>query len=153
MNLSPHFTLAEAMASNMARARGIDNRPPPEVVPRLAHVALTILEPLRAVFGCPIVFNGSLSWYRCAALNLAVGGAAHSQHVRGEAVDVAIAGFSNIEIAYFVRDHLPFDQLILENWDGQNPASGWVHVSAVADRPPRGEVLTFLRGRYSRGLP
>lgn len=154
MNLSPHFTLAEACASNKARAQGLDNVPTdPRIIERLRHTAVTILEPVRAHFGRPIIYNGALSWYRSPAVNLAAGGVPTSQHMSGEAVDIEIAGFSNIEIAYFVRDNLTFDQLILEYWDGITPSSGWVHVSAVADRVPRGEVWTFSRGQKTRGLP
>lgn len=151
--LSRHFTLAEAMASNTARKLGIDNTPPDEIVPRLAFVAETILERIRANYGVPIVFDGGLSWYRCPALNRAVGGARNSQHVTGEAVDVEVRGVSNIELAYFVRDHLDFDQLILENWDGVTPSSGWVHVSATLTGRHRREVLTYAKGRYTKGLP
>ncbi|MDP2150314.1 MAG: D-Ala-D-Ala carboxypeptidase family metallohydrolase [Parvibaculum sp.] len=153
MRLSRHFTLAEAMASNKARERGIDNTPPEALIPRLAFVAETILERVRAHYGIPIVYDGGLSWYRCDALNRAIGGAPTSQHVKGEAVDIEVRGIPNIELARFVRDHLDFDQLILENWNGRDPSSGWVHVSAVAGRKMRGEVLTYRNGVKSRGLP
>jgi zinc D-Ala-D-Ala carboxypeptidase len=152
MQLTDHFTLAEASASNTARAQGIDNTPPPEVIPRLRFVAETILDPIRAHYGVPIVYNGGLSWYRCPALNAAVGGAKDSQHMTGEAVDVEVRGVSNIDLARWVEANLTFDQLILENWNGSDPSSGWVHVSAV--REPRGEVLTWQPGKgYSKGLP
>lgn len=152
MQLSPHFTLAEAMASNTARARGIDNAPGAEVIPRLRFVAETILEPIRAHYGVPIIYNGGLSWYRSPALNAAVGGAANSQHMTGEAVDIEVWGVSNIDLARWVEANLTFDQLTLEAWDGSDPSSGWVHVSAV--REPRREVLTWQPGKgYSKGLP
>jgi hypothetical protein len=153
MQLSPHFTLAEAMASRTAAALDIDNTPPGAFIPRLRFVAETILEPIRAHYGQPLVYDGGLSWYRSPALNTKVGGAVGSQHTRGEAVDVEVRGISNIDLAHWVRDHLEFDQLILENWDGSSPSSGWVHVTAVADRPMRLDVLTYAHGRYTRGLP
>lgn len=153
MKLSTHFTLAEAMASSNARERGIDNTPPPELIPRLKFVAETILEPIRAHYGRPIPFTGNNSWYRNAEVNRLAGGVANSQHMRGEAVDVEVPGISNVELAYFVRDNLTFDQLILENWNGRDPSSGWVHVSAVAGRKQRGEVLTYRNGVKSVGLP
>ncbi|MDZ4382791.1 MAG: D-Ala-D-Ala carboxypeptidase family metallohydrolase [Parvibaculum sp.] len=154
MRLSPHFTLAEAMASNKARELGIDNTPPANVFPRLCFVAETVLERIRAQYQTPIVYDGGLSWYRCPALNSAIGGARNSQHVTGEAVDVEVPGVSNIELAYFVRDALDFDQLILEAWDGVNPASGWVHVSATATGKHRRGVLTWSAGRgFTKGLP
>lgn len=153
MNLSPHFTLAEAMASNEARTGSHDNTPSEIVIPRLRFVAETILEPIRAAFKRPIIFNGQLSWYRSPLVNAAAGGVPNSQHMMGEAVDVEIAGVSNIDLAYFVRDNLMFDQLILEHWNGRDPSSGWVHVSACADRPMRQMVRTFSRGKSTAGLP
>jgi hypothetical protein len=39
MRLSPHFTLAELCASTTAQARGIDNTPAPELLPRLIMLA------------------------------------------------------------------------------------------------------------------
>ena len=35
MRLTPHFTLAELTASNMATRLGLDNTPPPELPPHL----------------------------------------------------------------------------------------------------------------------
>tara|TARA_R110002074_G_scaffold253081_2_gene425053 strand:- start:3666 stop:4133 length:468 start_codon:yes stop_codon:yes gene_type:complete len=154
MNLSPHFTLAEACASNKAREKGLDNRPTdPRIIERLRYTALTILEPVRAHFGNrPIIYNGFLSWYRTPAVNVAAGGVPTSQHMSGEAVDIEIAGISNLDIAHFIRDKLEFDQLILEFYNGIDPSSGWVHASAVADRVPRGETWTFTNGKKKLGL-
>lgn len=143
MNLSPHFTLAEAMASDYAARRGIDNTPPAAVVPRLEFVALTVLEPIRERFGS---FSPT-SWYRCPELNMAIGGATDSQHVKGEAADIKLPAVSNLDLARWIRDNLTFDQLILECWDGATPSSGWVHVSRVASGN-RGQAGTFSKGRY-----
>jgi len=151
MNISAHFTLKEAMASHAARLRGIDNTPPADVIPRLKYVAETILEPIRARYGVPLVYDGGNSWYRCKALNRAIGGAKNSQHMTGEAVDIEVRGVSNIALAHWVKDTLPFDQLILENYSG-TPSSGWVHVSAI-NGWGRGEVLTYSRGKYVSDLP
>jgi len=153
MRLSRHFTLAEAMASNKARELRIDNTPPDALIPRLAFVAETILEKVRAHYGIPIIYDGGLSWYRCHALNKALGGVANSQHMSGEAVDIEVRGVANIDLARFVRDHLDFDQLILENWNGRDPSSGWVHVSATLAGKHRREVLTYSNGRSTKGLP
>ena len=47
MKLSPHFTLAELTASSTAQARGINNQPPPELLPRLIMLARKVVaEPL-----------------------------------------------------------------------------------------------------------
>lgn len=151
IKLSDHFTLAEAIASATATARGIDNMPPAEIVPRLALVAREILEPIRAAFG-PFA---PTSFYRAPALNRAVNGAPGSQHMRGEAVDIVHPAVPNLELARWARDRLAFDQLILENWSKGAPARGWVHVSLVAPAGANRHMAgTYAGGVYDwRGLP
>ena len=59
--------------------------------------------------GKPLKVN---SGYRCKALNAAVGGVPTSQHVKGEAADIA-AG-DPVKLARLaVKLGLPFDQMIL----------------------------------------
>lgn len=141
MKLSDHFTLAEAVKSQAALRLGIDNTPPAPIIPRLRLVAEHILEPIRARYGVPIVPS---SWYRCPALNRAIGGRDTSQHVTGEAVDFEVPGVSNFEVALFLCDRLAFDQMILEFFDGTDPHSGWVHCSYGAAEPvARQEALIF----------
>ena len=147
MRLSEHFTLAEAMKSQTALRLGIDNTPPSTVLLRLGAVAEYILEPCRRHFGQPIVPS---SWYRCPALNRAIGGKESSQHVLGEAVDFEVPGISNVELARYIQDNLPYDQLILEFFDG-SPHSGWVHASYSA-RHLR-QAMVFDGENYTAGLP
>lgn len=149
MQLSPHFTLAEFTRSAVAARRGIDNTVPAALVPNLKRLATAVLEPVRAQFKLPF---SPTSGYRCPALNRAVGSRDDSQHVKGEAVDFRLPGLSNLAVARWVRDHLDYDQLILEYWQPGEAASGWVHVS-VSDANRR-EVLTLgPPGRVMRGLP
>lgn len=68
-----------------------------------------VLQPLRDAWGKPLKVN---SGYRCKALNAAVGGVPTSQHVKGEAADIA-AG-DPVKLARLaVKLGLPFDQMIL----------------------------------------
>lgn len=144
MNLSTHFTLAELTASQMAVRRGIDNKPPGDIIKNLEHLALG-LEGVRTLLGCPLIIN---SGYRSPALNTAVGGARDSQHKLGLAADFIAPGFGTpVQVARAIAaSGLKFDQLICEGT--------WVHVSFTAD--PRRQVLTatFKEGRvfYSPGL-
>jgi hypothetical protein len=83
-----------------------------------------VLDPLREAYGKPIIVT---SGYRCEKLNKAVGGAASSQHVKGEAADIRSVQDTPEEnkkpFDLIVKLGLPFDQLINEyNYD-------WVHVS------------------------
>ncbi len=148
MRLSPHFTLRELTRSQTAERCGIDNAPDSDQMINLRTIAQNILEPIRMTFDVP--FSPS-SGFRCQELNDRIGGSTTSQHCKGEAVDIELPGVSNLELAEWCREHLNFDQLILECWNGR-PDSGWVHISKCQDN--RLEVLTFQRGvGYSVGLP
>jgi len=148
MRLSDHFSLAEAMKSQAALRLGIDNTPPPEVLPALVRVATGILEPVRRHTGIP--FRPS-SWYRCPALNSAIGGAAASQHTKGEAVDFEVPGVANIQVARFIEGHIAFDQLILEFYREGEANSGWVHCS-LRHEGNRRQALRFDGTRTLAGL-
>ena len=66
MNLSPHFTLAELTRSETAQRYQIDNTPDVAGIAKLRKVCETILEPVRAHFGGPVIVN---SGYRSVAVN------------------------------------------------------------------------------------
>ena len=123
-----HFTIEELYASQTAKARGINNKPSTEEIVNLVYLAAYVLEPLRVAMKEPIKIG---SGYRCQALNRAVGGVSNSQHLKGQAADLCIDGDIAKGKRWFnyIREHLPFDQLIWE----KNPKTGsyWVHVSFV----------------------
>ncbi|KAF1086291.1 Zinc D-Ala-D-Ala carboxypeptidase precursor [Sporotomaculum syntrophicum] len=82
--LSPHFTETEfaCRCCGLVRAN-----------PRLVH----LLEQLREQLGNkPVVVSSA---YRCAAHNRAVGGARQSQHLLGNAADIAVTGVAPREVA------------------------------------------------------
>lgn len=142
MNLSPHFTLAEAIASQTAARRGWDNNPPQAVLANM-KIAAQGMEKARAILNNkPILIS---SWYRSPQLNKAVKGAKNSAHMTGWAIDFICPGFSNVRdvcrtLAY---SGLGFDQIIYE-------FDSWCHISF--DPQARGEVLTInKRGTY-RGI-
>lgn len=127
MSLSQHFSLEELTVSQEAARRGLSNEPPPELLPALRRTAEG-LERIRALLGCPIVVT---SGYRSATVNALVGGAAASQHTRGEAADIIAPGFGTpAAVAQKIAgeiEALGVDQVILE-------FGRWVHVS-FRDRP------------------
>lgn len=149
MNLSKHFTLAEAGRSQIAVRHGVDNKPPEYLHGALKLVARNILEPVRFHFGIP--FTPS-SWYRGPELNKLVGGSEKSQHMKGEAVDIELPGIPNIDLARWIEANLEFDQLILEFWRDDDPRAGWVHVSFNIGHN-RQDVLTIGGGIKTHGLP
>ena len=118
------FALKEFVKSNTAVRLGIDNNPSEDVKKNIELLVEKILDPLREKFGKPIIVT---SGYRCKELNKAVGGAAKSQHMSGEAADIRSVEDSksaNKELFnLIIKLGLPFDQLINEHdYD-------WVHVS------------------------
>ncbi|OEZ68179.1 peptidase M15 [Janthinobacterium sp. HH103] len=130
MNLSPHFGLAELVASQVATRQGIDNAPAPAIVANLTRLA-ALLEQVRALVGAPIAIS---SGYRSPALNKAVGGAASSAHVLGLAADISTAKLAPKALALLIRQSdIAFDQLIYEGT--------WVHIALSASAPRR-QVLT-----------
>lgn len=148
VKLSPHFTLPEFTRSDTATRRGIRNVPDTAQINTMRLLCAKVLEPVRAHFGKPVRIT---SGFRSPALCLAVGSSVSSQHARGEAADFEISGVDNLTVARWIRDHLPFDQLILENYVQGQPNSGWIHVSYREGRL-RKEVLTYTRRSYFKGL-
>jgi zinc D-Ala-D-Ala carboxypeptidase len=147
MKLSEHYSMLEATQSNTAITKGINNDPNESVLSVLRKTAVG-MERVRALLGNrPINIH---SWYRCPALNTAVGGVHNSQHLTGEAVDFVCPSFGRPrDIAHEIvgyKELIRFDQLILEH--------NWIHISfAILSGKPRGQVLSLTdKGGYVEGL-
>ena len=156
MKLTKNFALSEFEESREAEKRGIDNSCPDfETAANLKALADNILQPISDHFQKAVNVN---SGFRCMELNKAInkGKDKPSQHRRGEAADIEIAGLSNHVLAEWIRDNLPFDQLILENHTVGDPNSGWVHVS-YCQHKERHSILTAVfdangKPTYLQGL-
>ncbi len=143
MNLSEHLTLAEAVKSNTAIRKGINNIPGDEHLSHLVNIAHKIFEPIRVHFKVPI---GISSGYRSRALNSAIGGSQTSQHSKGEALDLdadIYGGVTNLQIFNYIKDNLQFDQLIYEFGTAASP--DWVHVSLKYKGEQRYQILRAER--------
>jgi len=146
MILSANFSLEELTKSQTAERQSIPNNPDEDGIYYLRMVAEKILQPVRNRYGIPFTVS---SGFRSADLCLAIGSKATSQHTKGQAVDFEVPGISNMDLAYFIKTTLDFDQLILEFYKGGN--TGWVHCS-VADTP-RKDLLTYDKSHgYRKGL-
>ena len=142
MKLSPNFDLSEFTTSQTAARLGISNKPSDEVIENLAETA-NLLEEIRKILGKPILIS---SGYRCPELNRAIGGAANSAHLTGQAADFTCPGVgSPLTVASIIAGTpgLEFDQLIHE-------FDSWVHI-AWRDNP-RQQVLTIDRNGTRSGL-
>lgn len=128
-----HFRIEEFEASPTAASLHIDNTMPAEARQAIERLVDAVLDPLRDEFGMPIYVN---SGYRCPALNAAVGGVKHSQHLRGEAADITSGcKDGNVRLWRLLRKlRLPVDQAINEK------DFAWIHVSH-SHRHNRGEFI------------
>ena len=128
MNLSANFSLKELTKSDTATRLGIDNTPNQETIDNLKMLCEKVLQPVREHFGKSVNVN---SGYRSPELNSspAVGGSKTSDHCKGMAADIEIAGVANAELAQWIMNNLDYTQLILEFYTQGIPDSGWVHVS------------------------
>ena len=138
MKLSENLDLSEITRSESAKRNGISNKPTPEHIENLKALAEKIFQPIRDHFKKPIRIS---SGYRSKELNAKVGGSATSQHSKGQAIDLDNDGtdITNRQIFDFVKDNLPFDQLVYEFGDDNNP--NWVHISYNRNGQQRGQVL------------
>lgn len=133
MKLSEHLDLIEVTRSEYAKRNGINNMPNAEYTENLIELAQKIFEPIRRHFNKPIHVS---SGFRSKILNQKIGGSKNSQHTKGQALDIDQGNRKdNMEIFEFIKNNLPFDQLINEfGYD-------WIHVSYNTDGRQRGEVL------------
>lgn len=143
MKLSKNLSLSEFTHSNTAKRRGIDNTPKTVHLEAAKELAEHIFQPIREHFGKPIFIS---SGYRSDELNEAIGGSKTSQHSKGEAIDIDMdhrGGPENEEVFHYIRENLPFDQLIWEFGTEKRP--DWVHVSYHKGGYQRGQILVAKR--------
>lgn len=137
--ISKDFSYKEFEASDVADKKGICNVITSfEVRDAILSLVETVLQPLRDAWGMPLHIN---SGYRCKKLNEAVGGVPTSQHVKGEAADIAAE--NPAELARLaVSLELPFDQMILY--------PTFVHFSHRLNGEQRGQILYNRRYKGER---
>lgn len=130
--ISLNVTYGEAVKSSTAIRLGIENFPDVDSLENMERVAGQVFERVRYEV-CGNKPLAVTSFFRSPSINRAVGGSATSQHCRGEAMDLDadVHGHgSNKAIFEYIRDYLPFDQLIWEFGNDEHP--DWVHVSLCA---------------------
>ena len=139
-----HFTWREVTRSTKAAELGINNEPGRRAKLAVMLLCSEVLDPIRDAAGLPV---NPTSWFRCEALNEAIGGYIRSQHLIGEAVDLKIPGMRAMEIAQLVHDMgVEFDQCI---WYSAK-RGGHLHISFTGRRRNR---MEFRHAPPSGGYP
>jgi len=146
-NISKHITYAEAIHSNTAKRKGIDNTPNIKQVETMKLTAEKIFEPLREFVGGPIKVN---SFFRSTELNEKIGGSKTSQHCKGQAIDIddVYKYKTNAEMYHWIKENLNFDQMIWEFGTDMNP--NWVHISYVSEEDNRNRCLKAYKDDMGR---
>lgn len=128
---SDNFTLQELIHSTTADKHGISNIPDAEQIRNLQYGVDMVLQPLRNIYGKPIVIT---SGYRCAALNKLVGGVANSYHLQGNAADIRVHSQEEAEEIFRILKMIPsVDVALFEH----STTSCWLHVQWDMQRTPR----------------
>ena len=144
MKISEHLDLSEIIRSESAKRAGITNMPTEEHIKNLKLLAENIFEPIRANFRVPIRIS---SGYRSKSLNSYIAGSMSSQHCKGEAIDIDMDGnphgITNAQVFEYIKNNLPFDQLIWEFGNNDNP--DWVHVSYSSTGKQRKQALKAIK--------
>ena len=144
MKISEHLDLSEIIRSESAKRAGITNMPTEEHIKNLKLLAENIFEPIRSNFRVPIRIS---SGYRSKSLNSYIAGSMSSQHCKGEAIDIDMDGnphgITNAQVFEYIKNNLPFDQLIWEFGTNENP--DWVHVSYSSTGKQRKQALKAIK--------
>jgi uncharacterized protein YcbK (DUF882 family) len=125
-----YFTLKELTRTST----GKPNVPGSAETANLTNLVEKVLDPLRGAYGKPIRVN---SGYRSMAVNMDVGGASTSQHLKGEAADITAGSPAENRRLFemLANGGYPFDQLIDEK------KYSWVHVSLKRTGVNRKQIL------------
>ena len=128
---SEFFTLAELIKSSTANKHHIDNTPPAEVIKNLQYGVDMVLDPLRRLYGKPIVIT---SGYRCQKLNDLVGGVKNSWHTKGNAADIHVASLTEATKLFNNLQKIPsVDTVLFEH----SATAQWLHVQWDMAQTPR----------------
>lgn len=175
--LSEHFTLEEMIYSETAKAKKLDNTPTLIHKKILKHTCEYLLEKVRSLLNNKYKeYRGKkvkevvlkiTSGYRSEAVNIAVGGANTSQHLKGEAADLEARIvfkdgtkcslpynelYENIKV-WTKAGKISVDQCIQERaWNKKlNKWDYWVHVSHhnAGKTKDRRQFLRYNNGMYS----
>ena len=126
--LSPNFTVGEFACKDGSDTILIDSD------------LVDVLQTLRNHFKKAIVINSA---YRNAAYNKKVGGVSNSQHTKGTAADIKIAGVAPADIAEYA-------EYIMPDMGGIGLYSGFVHIDV---RTSRSRWTNYGKEKSVAGFP
>ena len=141
--ISNYVSYREAVRSTTATRHNIDNAPNSKQLEAMRYVAVNVFDKVRQHFGLPIFIS---SFFRNAEVNKLVGSSSSSFHLLGAAIDIdpdVFGGVKNSEVFEYIKNHLPFTELIWEFGDEKEP--NWVHVALVKGRDNEKKIKYFKK--------
>ena len=123
MKLSKNFDLNEFVKSDTAKALKIMNSPNIEQIVNIVRLCDNCMQKIRDNYNRKVVIT---SGFRSQQLNAVLGSKNTSQHTKGEACDFYVDGVYLFDVFLWCKEHLKFDQLILENVKNKG---SWIHIS------------------------
>lgn len=128
---SEFFTLSELTKSSTASRYHIDNTPSADIVRNLQYGVDMVLDPLRRLYGKPIVIT---SGFRCFELNKRVGGVTNSWHTQGNAADIHVSSLTEATKIFSNLQKIPsVDTALFEH----SATGQWLHVQWNMNKTPR----------------
>ena len=128
---SEFISLTELITSSTATTHHIDNTPPADVIRNLQYGVDMVLDPLRRIYGKPILIT---SGYRCPKLNTLVGGVSNSWHTQGNAADIHVASLTEATKLFSNLQKIPsVDTVLFEH----SSSGQWLHVQWNMAKTPR----------------
>lgn len=115
---SKYFKISEFECKGRDGCHLPENCPPSEL--------LEVLTEIREHYNAPLIIT---SGYRCEHHNKEVGGAAHSQHLKGDAVDFIVKGVRTKDVYNYITlqyGDRPYGLAFKHNEN--NPYGGFIHL-------------------------
>lgn len=138
MKLTPHFTLEELYASEIADRLNIDNMPSDPVILNNLKFLADNLEKVRSLLGKPIHINSA---YRSPFVNATLGSKPTSAHTKGLAADIVCPAYGSPRdiVICIMGSDIVYDQLILE-------FDRWVHIAFNKENPRKQKLIIDKSG-------
>ena len=147
LSISNRFTIASLTtqpACSKTRLSAFNGKSEYEIACNMKALAEQVLDPIKEKYPNMLITSAFRNY-------VPEGGSLTSQHMKGQAADLQFNGASKsqyFEIAQWIRDTLPFDQLLLE-YKTTGTRNPWIHVSYTRDGC-RQTFGTFMNHKYAQ---
>jgi hypothetical protein len=140
--ISKYFTLGDMTMKYSRKLNNLYGSTAEEKFQNLCYLATNVLDPIKKKWPGMIITSGLRDF-------VPAGGSQKSQHLVGQAVDIAFPGMSRKDLpgrASEISAIIPYDQMLLEYSTSGN---GWIHISLR--KQPRAQSFTMYNHKKVSG--